>query len=227
MKSILCLFVLKIGLFFHGSSAFSSAAFVAGRSCNYDAPSQKLYSSSQTNNGVDKPPSASGNLLWLQERFKFTEEWRRHKEASATTVWIDGMDRTVVLARVDWLKERLDLSNDELKTIVQRGFHFVHFRPDNLDTKLRWLEDRLDLDGDQLRKMITRTPKLLQSSVNNTFEPKLSWLQKRLSIDDRTVRKIVVRQPAILFYSTSKNLEPTLQWLEEKFIWRILAMLAR
>jgi len=123
----------------------------------------------------------------------------------------------VLEERVNWLKQRLKLEENEIKKIILSNICILGFvSEDNIEPKLDYLQQKLQLDDKLLRKIIMTNPSILNYSTEDNLEPKLNWLQQRLDLDDAAVSKMIQRSPQILGYSIPDKIEPTLHWLQKR-----------
>jgi len=121
--------------------------------------------------------------------------------------------------RVSWLQNRLCLTDNEIKKIIQSQPSILWNQSESdtgIGSKIDYLQNRLLLDDILLRKVIIGNPSILLMSVEDNIEPTLDWLQGSLQLDDTALSKVIQRQPTILHLSIEDNLEPTLQWLQNR-----------
>lgn len=217
--------------FLFGSSLFSAAAFIGKRCCsqgyntcygsNYHRrlpSSYAVFSALPKTEEVDLVlSSSSGNLLFLQECFNFTEEWLANKKKMKTHDCFDKMNRSVALERLDWLEKRLELTKKDLAFIVGRRPQILRSNPDtSLGPTIDAFMEQLALNTTQLTKMVKKVPDIIQCSRGN-LQHMLFWLRDRVCLNNtETLVKIVQRTPVLLLLSIDNNLVPTLKLLQER-----------
>ena len=84
--------------------------------------------------------------------------------------------------RVNWLKNRLSLTENQIKKIIQSQPNILGMKDDRLESKIDYLQNRLLFDDILLRKVILAAPAILTFSTDN-IEYKLVWLQERFILD--------------------------------------------
>lgn len=118
--------------------------------------------------------------------------------------------------RLAWLKRRLQLSDDQARSLVYRRPSILCRRvEDGMEPKMRWLQQELGLDDDKVALMVTSAPNILSVSVTNSMAPKLGWLSKRLGLSKQELVVVVTGCPQVMTSSVKDALEPRLKWLQE------------
>ncbi|CAM9540763.1 unnamed protein product [Ascophyllum nodosum] len=116
--------------------------------------------------------------------------------------------------RLAWLKNRLRLSEEQVRSLVHR-------RPsllcrDGMESKVRWLQETLGLDDDEAASMVASAPNLLSSGVEGGgMGAKLEWLSKRLRLSREELALVVTSCPQVMTSSVDGALEPRLRWLQD------------
>jgi len=157
------------------------------------------------------------NRQYMMNTLGFSDQKLDKIEASASNILT--LDIGTLDKRVQWLKKRLNLTNNEVKKLIHSQSTILgrQTESDNgMESKLDWLQKRLHLDDTALNRMIQRMPKLLSYSTPNKIEPTLDWLQQRLDLNDVALSKMILLNPSILGNSISDNMEPKLEWLQHR-----------
>ena len=119
------------------------------------------------------PSIISYNRQYLIDTLGFTEE-KLNSSDNILTAEIGVLDE-----RVNWLKDRLNLKENEIKRITQQQPSILGMKSSSLELKLDYLTTRLFLDGKKsLRRLILRAPGILRKSIEDNIEPKLNYLQQ-------------------------------------------------
>lgn len=122
-----------------------------------------------------------------------------------------------IAERLAWFKERLQLSEEQMRSLVYRKPSLLcRDVKSSMEVKVRWLQNSLELGNDEVASMVTSAPNILSSSVEGSLEPKLGWLAKRLNLSREEVMMVLTTCPQVMTSSIDGALEPRLQWLQEK-----------
>ena len=182
------------------------------------AGQRRLFTTSTTTptSTTTDPSLVEANRQYMVNSLGFSDQKLDKIESSASNILT--LDIGTLDERVSWLKKRLNLTNTEVKKLIQSQSTILgrQTESDNgMESKLDWLQKRLALDDTSLNRMILRMPKLLSYSIPNKIEPTLEWLQRRLELDDAALSKMILLNPSILGNSITDNLEPKLEWLQQ------------
>ena len=156
------------------------------------------------------------NRQYMMDTLGFSEKRLDKIESSASNIL--SLDIGTLDERVQWLKKRLNLTNNEVKKLIHSQSTILGRQTESdtgMESKLNWLQKRLRLDDTSLNRTILRMPKLLSYSIPNKIEPTLDWLQQRLDLDDVALSKMILLNPSILGNSISDNMEIKLEWLKQ------------
>ena len=165
-------------------------------------------------------PTIASNKKFLIDTLRFSED-RVNKVGTRTTIGgnILTLENGVLEERVHWLKERLNLMENEICKIIQRQPDILSKRPDtNLAPKLDYLQNSLLLDEKSLRKIVTGNPNVLNLNTEDNIRPTLDYLQEILLLDDESLRKLILGAPMILNMSIEDKLQAKLDYLKTKLL---------
>lgn len=119
-------------------------------------------------------------------------------------------------SRLAWLKERLQLTEEQTRSLVHRRPSLLCRSVDkSMEPKVRWLQDELGLDDNEVAAMVTCAPNVLRSSVDGSLEPKLRWLATRLGLSQEELAMVVTACPQVMTSGIDGALEPRLRWLQD------------
>ena len=136
------------------------------------------------------------NRQYLRDELGFSEEMLNKISSVTHRCNILTLENGVLDERVDRLKKRLKLNENDIKRITQRHPEILGLQSDTVEPKLDILQSRLLLDDNSLRKLILRGPSLLGLSDDHV-KYKLDWIQERLMLNDKELAKMITRSPAI------------------------------
>eukprot|EP00752_Nemacystus_decipiens_P002704 g2525.t1 len=123
--------------------------------------------------------------------------------------------REAVLGRLGWLKERLMLSEEQIRSLVHRRPSVLcRSVEDGMEPKVRWLQEELNLSDAEVAAMVTSSPNVLTTSIRDSMAPKLGWLSRRLTLSNEQLAMVVTSCPQVLTSSIEGALEPRLRWLQ-------------
>ena len=154
---------------------------------------------------------------YLKDRYNLTSSWAERKSQR-----VPIRNLTVTIERIDWLRQRLDFSEDDMRTIINRYPTVVQLRPDtNLEPTIAFLKQRLELNDKSLARLIRRTPSILGNGIgtDQTLPRNLDWIESRFKLhgNPKAVSKLVLDSGGILLSTNvENNLEPTLAKLQER-----------
>ena len=176
------------------------------------AGQRRLFTTSITTTTTSTDPSiVETNRQYMMDTLGFSDQKLDKIEASASNIL--SLDIGILDERVQWLKKRLNLTNNEVKKLIHSQSTILGRQTESdtgMESKLDWLQKRLRLDDNSLNRMIQRMPKLLSYSILNKIKPTLDWLQQRLDLDDVALSKMILLNPSILGNSISDNTKITM-----------------
>ncbi|CAM9274591.1 unnamed protein product [Ectocarpus sp. 12 AP-2014] len=119
-----------------------------------------------------------------------------------------------ISARLAWLKERLQLSDEQIRSLVHRRPSVLcRSVDDSMEPKVQWLQEKLGLSADEVATMVSSAPNVLTISIEGSMAPKLDWLSRRLMLSNEELAAVVTTCPQVLTSSIEGALEPRLRWL--------------
>ena len=145
------------------------------------------------------------NELGLSE----TALWRVMYEASSAL----AMSTAVIRHKVQVLRETMDLSDENVRTILEQFPAILHLSADkNIAPTLLYLLRSLELGRDELRQLVVELPALLSYSRTN-LQSKIGFFTSIMNYSVKDTRELFLREPKLLRASVSTGLVPRMQFL--------------
>ena len=143
--------------------------------------------------------------------------WRITKYAPSAL----GMKATTIQAKVEVLKEALNLSGSDIQILLEKQPSLLNLSAEgNLKPTLVYLAQNLDLqstrptDQDILRELVLECPSILTISMEN-LQSKFQFFQKNAGFSVSQMRKLVQKEPKLLTTSV-KTLHQRWQFLHRE-----------
>lgn len=138
-----------------------------------------------------------------------TAMWRITYGASSAL----AMSTDVVRHKVNVLRETMELSDEHVRTILERFPAILHLSADkNLAPTILFLLRALDLGRDELRELVVTCPALLSYSRAN-LKSKFDFFRRIMKYSVKECRELFLEEPRILGSSVKTGLIPHLQFL--------------
>lgn len=140
-----------------------------------------------------------------------TAMWRITFEASSAL----GMTTAVVRHKVNVLRETMDLSDDDVRTVLNRQPTILHLSADkNISPTILYLLRALDLGRDDLRALVMACPAILGYSITN-LKSKISFFTRLMEYTVEECRELLLQEPNLIRAGVNTGLIPRLQFLQE------------
>jgi len=138
-----------------------------------------------------------------------TAMWRITYEASSAL----AMSTAVVRHKVDVLRETMDLSDENVRTIIERFPAILHLSADkNIAPTILFLLRALDLGRDELRELVVAFPAILSYSRAN-LNSKLGFFRRVMKYSVEECRELLLKEPRLLRAGVKTGLIPRMQFL--------------
>jgi mTERF domain-containing protein, mitochondrial len=137
-----------------------------------------------------------------------TAMWRITFEASSAL----GMTTAVIRHKVNVLRETMNLSDDDVRSIIERQPTILHLSADkNLSPTILYLLRALDLGRDDLRALVVACPAVLCYSITN-LNTKIGFFTRLMGTVEEC-RELLLKEPNLLRAGVNSGLVPRLQFL--------------
>ena len=120
-----------------------------------------------------------------------------------------------MLAIQKWMKDRFGFGDSKISQVCRIQPHLLVAKIKTLDQRARDIQSELALDNDGLKRMISSTPGLLSTKVEESIRPNVEYLQRTFSLDAEEVKSLLLRYSVLLHLSIEKNMEPKFQFYSE------------
>lgn len=160
-------------------------------------------------------PKLGERLAFLQNRLRRDKPSLKKTVIRAPNILLLDVNSDVAPA-LDWLQQRLDLTDHQLNRIIKSMPTIVNLICENRDaieTKMNWLQGTLGVDNKKLGFVLCHVPTFITMS-DESLEPKICWLKRRLSISEDEVLTMMRENPSLLASSIEFNLQPKLNFLD-------------
>lgn len=138
-----------------------------------------------------------------------TAMWRITYEASSAL----AMSTAVIRHKVDVLRETMDLSDEDVRTIIERFPAILHLSADkNISPTILYLLRALDLGRDDLRELVIAFPALLSYSRSN-LKSKIGFFTRLMKYSVEECRDLFVQEPRLLRAGVKTGLLPRMHFL--------------
>ena len=177
-----------------------------------------LDTSSLLKNGTAAIPladlhSLSSNLsyFYLKNELGLSEEvmWKITYDAGAVL----GMTADNIRRKVEVLRNLMDLTDEDLRTIIERQPSVLHLSADkNVSPTILNLLRALDLSRDELKYLIVSFPGILTYSKTNLMA-KLRFFKLILGLTTEQCRNVILKEPTLFKTGVHTGLFPRLRFL--------------
>ena len=160
-------------------------------------------------------PKLGERLDFLQARLRRDNASFKKTVLRAPKILLLGVKGDVAPA-LDWLQQRLVLTDQQLNRIIKSVPAIVNLVCENRDaisTKLDWLQDTLGVENERLGFILCHVPTFITMS-DESLEPKIRWLKRRLSISKDEALSLIRENPSLLASSIEFNLQPKLNFFD-------------
>jgi hypothetical protein len=162
---------------------------------------------------LDEFRAASTNVsyFYLQNELGLSEEvmWKITFEAGSVL----GMTVANVRRKVDVLRENMNLSDDDLRTIIGRQPTILQLSADkNISPTILFLVRALDLGRDDLRLLILASPTILSYKQSN-LQSKISFFRRLMDFSVDECRDLLLAEPKLLRAGVRTGLVPRMRFL--------------
>jgi mTERF domain-containing protein, mitochondrial len=144
--------------------------------------------------------------FYLQNEIGIPEDdmWRITQEAGSVL----GMTANNLRRKVQLLKQLMDLTDDEIRTMIIRQPAILHLSAtQNLAPTILFLQRSLDLSRNDLRDILVPLPSILGYSLSN-LKSKLNFYLKLCRFTKDDARKLFVSEPKLLTAGVKTGLIP-------------------
>ena len=157
--------------------------------------------------------SLSSNLsyFYLKNELGLSEEvmWKITYDAGSVL----GMTAATIRRKVEVLQSLMNLTDDELRTIIQRQPTILQLSADkNLSPTILDLLRYLDLGRDELKSLILGFPGILTYSKSNR-RSKIRFFTRILGFSTEETRKIFLKEPMLFRTGVHTGLFPRMRFL--------------
>ena len=122
--------------------------------------------------------------------------------------WSEGS----MLESQQWIKNRYGYGDSKVAQICRLFPHLLVSSITTLEERTNDIQSELALDDDELKGMISKTPSILSSSIDENIKPKLEYYQRTFALDAEEVKSLVLRCSVLLKVSIAKNVEPKVEF---------------
>ena len=170
--------------------------------------------------GIEETEATTDNIQCLRQRFDFPEDWANKDTVKSRK--LRETNPSKLKKRLKWMKNRLDLTEDELGVMVRRDFaNFASLSmSQNVEPTLEFLSKELSLNKKQLTKLVTRQPSILGLGIHEhqALQRRIQWFHDRFGQDDdgNFLKDIVQKSPTLLTFNVENNSAPTVDKLQER-----------
>ena len=156
--------------------------------------------------------SGTSNIayFYLKNEIGMSEEamWKITHDAGQVL----GMTANTLRRKVDLLRQTMNLSNEDIQTLLERQPTILHLSADqNLAPTILFLQRALDLSKADLRSIVVPFPCVLCYSIKH-LKSKLNFFQRLLGFSQDECRKLLVGEPKLLTASVTTGLLPHLRF---------------
>jgi mTERF domain-containing protein len=124
-----------------------------------------------------------------------------------------GMTSANIRHKVDVLRENLDLSDEDIRVIIERLPPILHLSADkNVAPTIQFLIRSLDMSRDELRSVILACPSVLSYSIKN-LQTKIKFFTFMLGLSTQECRRLLLAEPNLLRAGVRTGLVPRMRFL--------------
>jgi mTERF domain-containing protein, mitochondrial len=151
------------------------------------------------------------SYFYLQNELGLSEEamWRITYEAGSAL----GMTAEKIRRKVDVLRQAMDLSDDEVRSLLERQPTILHLSADNnISPTIQFLVGSLNLEIDQLRQLVMASPSIITYSTSN-LNAKIKFFTRDLEYSISDARSLLLSEPKLIRSSVETGLVPHYRFL--------------
>jgi mTERF domain-containing protein, mitochondrial len=157
--------------------------------------------------------AANVSYFYLKNELQLSDTamWRITYEASSAL----GMTTAVVRHKIEVLQATMNLTSDDICTILERQPTILHLSADkNIAPTLLFLLRALGLGRDELRHLVVTCPAILCYSISN-LKSKIRFFSECMKFTTDECRELLLRKPELFRSSVQTGLVPHFQFLTD------------
>lgn len=157
--------------------------------------------------------AANVSYFYLKNELQLSDTamWRITYEASSAL----GMTAAVVRRKIEVLQTTMNLTSDDIRTILERQPTVLHLSADkNIAPTLLFLLRALSLGRDELRHLVVTCPAILCYSISN-LKAKIQFFTELMQYNTDECRELLLRKPELFRSSVQTGLVPHYQFLTD------------
>jgi hypothetical protein len=161
--------------------------------------------------GEFRAASTNVSYFYLQNELGLSEEtmWKITFEAGS----ILGMTTANIRRKVDVLRDNMNLSDDDLRTIIGRQPTILQLSADkNISPTILFLVRALDLGRDDLRLLLLASPTILSYKQTN-LKSKINFFTRLMEFSVDECRDLLLAEPKLLRAGVRTGLVPRMRFL--------------
>jgi hypothetical protein len=161
--------------------------------------------------GEFRAASTNVSYFYLQNELGLSEEamWKITFEAGSVL----GMTTANVRRKVDVLRDNMNLSDDDLRTIIGRQPTILQLSADkNISPTILFLVRALDLGRDDLRLLLLASPTILSYKQTN-LNSKINFFTRLMEFSIDECRDLLLAEPKLLRAGVRTGLVPRMRFL--------------
>jgi mTERF domain-containing protein len=150
------------------------------------------------------------SYFYLRNELGLSEEamWRITYQASSAL----GMTAKTVRTKVEVLRQRMSLSDKDIRSILERQPTILHLHAErNIGMKLDFLTQELDADTQSLRELVLAAPSLINYSDTNLAR-KVRFFTKHLGFTMEECRHLWTAEPKLVYAGVQSGLIPRMKF---------------
>jgi mTERF domain-containing protein len=151
------------------------------------------------------------SYFYLQNELGLPEAtmWKITYEASSAL----GMTTATIRRKIDVLRETMDLTDDDIRSILERHPTILHLSADkNISPTILFLLRALNLGRDDLRAIVLSSPCILSYSTAN-LKSKIRFFTHLLQFSAQEARDLFLKEPKLLRAGVNTGLVPHMRFL--------------
>ena len=167
-------------------------------------------------------------LTYTTEGIRETVDWFRNRLGVVKNTWMQAhllhsqrllaQNINSLVKKSLWLKDRLELDEEQLARIIRYYPNFLSLSIDHLlEPLIQWMEQSFGLrDESVVGTMVSKHPAILGYSIERNLEPKLAFFVNRVfGGDEAKALKVLAHTPRYLGCSLEKRLLPRWEQCQE------------
>lgn len=161
--------------------------------------------------GEFRAASTNVSYFYLQNELGLSEEamWKITFEAGSVL----GMTTANIRRKVDVLRDNMNLSDDDLRTIIGRQPTILQLSADkNISPTILFLVRALDLGRDDLRLLLLASPSILSYKQSN-LKSKINFFTRLIDFSVDECRDLLLAEPKLLRAGVRTGLVPKMRFL--------------